>query len=276
MWIDFHDADFPNFSQHIEGLILLLRAYHANLYNQPVHPLIYYVSRLSVATDACIGFFGDKQRFPSELIPRDNSWTKQFLHPTDMPRVLVEFSRAEWMRQISSFRRWTVVQRGQADYEDPFVEEAIARQGATLASQITAWANHIIPAVDKVDDTPTFNSGYGESYSQMSVDLFNLPRAQFADTCHNEMTLTYYGLLLLVSYTTYPHGGHLPYPRGTIAVKFCQSFASFSDSGEMDIVNQLLHLFFARLTFDESFPQGIFLCFWLMKSGDGAMINGRG
>jgi hypothetical protein len=48
-----------------------------------------------------------------------------------------------------------------------------------------------------------------------SIDPFN--RSLQVIGIH-EMTLTYYGLFL-VSYYSYPQGGHLPYLRGEIAVK---------------------------------------------------------
>jgi hypothetical protein len=226
-----------------------------------------------MVTDSCIGFFGDKQRFPSELIPRDNSWTEHYVHHRDVPLVLVEFSRAEWMRSISNFRRWAVAQRAAAGYEDSFVEDAIARQGDALTAEIVAWAERTIPKYEENELQSPSNDlvnskGYGyydrETIPQSSPTFLHFPRATFQDKTHSELNLTYYGLLLLVSYSAYPHGGHLPYSRWQSAVKFCRCFAAHPAPEEMGIVNRVLHLFFARLTFDESFPRGISTGVWLI------------
>ena len=94
------------------------------------------------------------------------------------------------------------------------------------------------------------------SLCRVSDQFLSFPQLHFQDRNHNETTLTYLGLLLLVSYSTYPHAGHLPFSRWEVAVKYCQSYAAFPEKEEMGIFNRILHLFYARLTFDESFPQG--------------------
>jgi hypothetical protein len=192
---------------------------------------------------------------------------ESFLHPADIPRVVVEFTRAEWMRTISNFRQWAVAQREAAGFEDAFVEEAIARQGDAITAGIVAWGDRHIPKYKEipgpstqafqVTQEPNPYGFYGQQMVSLDPHTFvHFPRAQFQDQWHNEMTLTYLGLLLLVSYSTYPQSGHLPFSRWELAVKFCQCFAAYPDPEKMGIVNRLLHMFFARLTFDETFPQG--------------------
>jgi hypothetical protein len=272
-WIDFLRADFHSFNIHIEGVITLLRSYHKSINGKPFPPVVSYVARISCMVDSCIGFYGDKQRFPAELIPRDHNWIKTFLHPDEIPRAIVEFTRSEWMRTISNFRRWASTQRAAAGFEDPFIEEAIARQGDAISADIVNWANHTIPKyIETPSTTPVKNlnvvqgdANYCSSYFEqpMTTSSFDphqflqFPRAQFQNQAHNEMTLIYLGLLLLVSYSTYPQPGHLPFTRWELAVKFCQCFAAVPDHEEVGLVNRIVHLFYARLTFDESFPQGI-------------------
>jgi hypothetical protein len=277
-WIDFLRADFNSFNHHIEGVILLLRSYHTSTPGNKFPPTVNYVAMLSCMTDACIGFYGDKQRFPAELIPRDHHWVETFVHPDEVPRALVTFGRGRWMRTIANFKRWASAQRAAAGFEDPFIEEAIARQGDAITADIVAWADRSIP---KYIETPTTsptetvlvaqgNDDYSSYFQEpmTSIDphqFLHFPRVQFQSRAHNESTLIYFGLLLLVSYCTYPQAGHLPFSRWEIAVKFCQCFAAFDDPEEMDVINRILHLFYARLTFDESFPEGsssFFLANW--------------
>ena len=268
-WIDFLKADFNSFNHHIEGVILLLRSYRNSLNGKQFPPVICYVVMVASMTDTCISFFGDKQRFPADLIPRDHSWLDIYVHRDDIPRALEYFRRGNWMRTIAKFRRWALTQRAAAAFEDPFVEEAIARQGDAITSDIIAWADRSIPKyIETPNTTPSENDLVAEgdndysSYFQQPMMTFDphqflhFPRVQFQNRAHNEATLIYLGLLLLVSYCAYPQAGHLPFSRCELAVKFCQCFAAFPEPEEMDPVNRILHLFYARLTFDDSFPQG--------------------
>lgn len=221
-------------------------------------------------SDACIGFFGDNQRFPDDLIPHDHNWLDIYVHRDEIPRALVYFARVRWMRTIANLRRWAQTQRAAADFEDPFIEESIARQADAITADIVAWADRTIPKYTETATTAPAETvlvaecnNDDSSYFQQPMSLFDphqflqFPRVQFHDQAHNEMTLMYLGLLLLVSYCTYPPLGDLPFSRWELAVKFCQCFAAFPEAEEMDPVNRILHLFYARLTFDDSFPQGI-------------------
>ena len=268
-WIDFLKADFNSFNHHIEGVILLLRSYHNSLNGEQFPPIICYVTMVASMIDACISFFGNKQQFPADLIPKDHSWLEIYVHRDEIPHALEYFERGNWMRTIANFRQWALTQRAAAGFEDPFVEEAIARQGDAITSHIVTWADCNIPKyIETPDITPTTNDLLAEcdndysSYFQQPMTTFDphqfvlFPRVLFESRTHNEVTLSYLGLLLLVSYCTYPQSGHLPFSRWELAVKFCQCFAAFPDAEEMDPVNRILHLFYARLTFDDSFPQG--------------------
>lgn len=270
-WIDFLRADFHSFNIHIEGVITLLRSYHNSLNRKLVPPVVNYIARISCLIDSCIGFYGDKQRFPDELIPRDHTWIKTFLPPDEIPRAIVEFTRSEWMRTISTFRRWASTQRAAAGgFEDPFVEEAIARQGDVIAGDIVNWANRTIPkyietlSTMSIDDHAAQGYNYCSSYLEQPIltttfdphQFLNFPRVQFQSEDNCETTMIYLGLLLLVSYSTYPQSGHLPFSRWELAVKFCQCFAAVPNHEEVSMINRIFHLFYARLTFDESFPKG--------------------
>ena len=269
-WIDFLRADFSSFNLHIEGVILLLRSYHNSLNGKQFPPVVCYIIMVASMTDTCISLFGDEQRFPADLIPRDHSWLNIYVHRDEIPRALEYFGRSHWMKTIANFRRWALMQRAAAGFEDPFIEEAIARQGDAISSDIIAWADQSIPQYTETSkSTPTENllaNGDGHeyygSYLQQPMTTFdphqflNYPRVQFQNRAHNEVTLIYLGLLLLVSYCMYPQVGHLPFSRWELAIKFCQCFAAFPEPEEMDPVNRILHLFYARLTFDDSFPQG--------------------
>ena len=268
-WIDFLKADFNSFNHHIEGVILLLRSYHNSLNGKQFPPAICYVIMVTSMTDTCIGYFGGKQRFPDNLIPRDNNWLELYIHHDEIPRALEYFGRGNWMRTIANFRRWASRQRAAVGFDDPFIEEAIARQGDAITSDIIAWADHSISKYTETpNNTPTEDIHAADcgndynSYFQQPMTAFDshqflqYPRVQFQNRAHNEVTLVYLGLLLLVSYCMCPQPGHLPFSRWELAVKFCQCFAAFPEPEEMDPVNRILHLFYARLTFDDSFPQG--------------------
>lgn len=224
-------------------------------------------------SDACIGFFGDKLRFPSELLSQEHTWLEAYLLPHESSRALIQFTRSEYLRTISNFRHWASTQRATASFGDPFVEEAIARQCDAITSDIIAWADRTIPQPIETPTTlPLSNvmaiegdDGY-TSYFEPQLALYciseqflSYPRLQFQDRAHTEMTLTSLGLLLLVSYSTYPQSGHVPFSRWEVAVKFCQCYAAYPDKEEMGVINRILHLFYARLAFDESFPQGSLL-----------------
>src|ERR1700736_120029 len=107
------------------------------------------------------------------------------------------------MRTISNFKRCAIAQREAAEFEDPFVEEAIARQGDALTAEIVAWAERTIPKYEEIHSAPpqTFVDSEGNTYSShygqpiVSTDQHSFvyfPRAQFQDKWHNEMTLTYH------------------------------------------------------------------------------------
>jgi hypothetical protein len=263
-WIDFLRADFNSFNCHMKGVIVLLRSYKNSLNGKPFPSTVCYALMVTSMFDACIAFFGGNQPFPIEVILRDHSWLDIYVHRDEIPRALIHFSRGEWMRTIANFRRWARTQRATGDFEDPFIEEAIERQGNAITSDIVAWADRSMP---KYIETPATNPAEGNSdytpYSQQPISSFNphqflqYPRVQFQNRAHNEMILIYFGLLLLVSYSTYPQSGHLPFLRRELAVKFCQCFAAYPEAEDMDPVNRVLHLFYARLTFDDSSPQGI-------------------
>jgi hypothetical protein len=220
-----------------------------------------------------MGFFGDKLRFPSELLSLDHTWLEAYLLPHEIPRVLIQFTCNEYLRTISNFRHWASTQRATAGFGDPFVEEAIARQGDAMTSDIIAWADRTIPRPIETPATLPFsnlmtiegNDGYTSYFETqpalycLSEQFLSFPRLQFQDRAHTEMTLTSLGLLLLVSYSTYPQSGHVPFSRWELAVKFCQCYAAYPDKHEIGVINRIFHLFYARLTFDESFPQGTFL-----------------
>ena len=267
-WINFLRADFNSFAHHAEGLILALRSYKNALNGKPFPPTISYLAMVSCMSDSCIGFFGDRQRFPADLIPRNLDWLDIYVHRDEIPRALVCFGRAEWMRTVADFKRWAQAQRAIAGHEDSFVEEAIARQGDAITANIVAWGERNIPKYEEISSeskecslVPPGDTDYS-SYLQHALStmdqhkFLNFPRVQFQNKAHNEMTLMYVGLLLLVSYCVYPHAGHLPFSRWKLAVKFCQCFAAYPVADEMDHINRILHLFYARLTFDDSFPQG--------------------
>jgi len=259
-----------SFNHHIEGVISLLRANRRSLGDKLFPPTISYVAQLSCMTEACTGFFGDRQRFPSDLIPRDYTYLAAYLHPSEIPRALSEFTHIDYVRTISKFRRWASTQRSMAGFDDPFVQEAIVRQGDAITAEIVAWADRTIPQpietpatiplndVLAIEGNGDYSSYFAPHTSLCSVpdQFLGFPLLHFQDRNHNEMTLAYLGLLLLVSYSVYPHPGHLPYPRWEVAVKFCQCYAAFPNKNQMSFVNRILYLFYARLTFDESFPQG--------------------
>jgi hypothetical protein len=270
-WTDFLMADFSSFNHHIEGVILLLRSYQQTLQGRPFPPVTSYVATASCSADACIGFYGDKQRFPAELIPRDRCWVETFAHRDEISCANVALGKSTWMRSIANFRRWASTQREAAGFEDPFIEEAIARQGDTITAEIVAWAEKNIPKYTEIPPTPLtsqfalLSPGTRNDYScyfrgsTMASDLrqfLHFPKVQFQDRAHCEITLGYLGLLLLVSFSTYPKPGHLPFSRWELAIKFCQCFAAHDNPEEMDMITRLLHMFYARLTFDKSFPQG--------------------
>ena len=226
------------------------------------------MSMVSVMSDSCIGFFGDRERFPSDLIPKDHGWLKSYVHPDEIPRALISFARCNWMKTVSSFKRWAAAQREAAGgFEDSFIEEAISRQEDIITAEIVAWADRKIPKcletrtpIDHplMDEDNEFGSYFREPLAPYDPHRFlHFPKVQFQNRAHTEMTLLYLGLLLLVSYSAYPHAGHLPFTRWETAVKFCQCFAAHPNPEEMDPVNRILHLFYARLTFDDSFPQGM-------------------
>lgn len=292
-WTDFLRADFPSFNYHVEGLVLLLQSYKASLNGSPFSPSMSLVSQIGSMKDACIAFFGDKQRFPSDLVPRDHKWLQAFLHTDDIARATVFFRRSEWMRTVSTFKKWAATQRAAVGFEDPFVEEAIARQGDAITADIVAWGEHALP---KYIETPTSSPGTEALIDFESSDEFSpyfshpvtpqsdahqflhFPKVEFQSTDENEMALVYLGLLLLMSYSTYPQIGHLPFSRWELAVKFCQCFAAFPEHDDMDIINRILHLFYARITFDDSFPQGTKSLLFLtndIQKGNGVIINGR-
>jgi hypothetical protein len=222
-------------------------------------------------SDACTGFFGNELRFPSELLPQDHIWLEAYLLPHEIPRAVIHITRSEYLRTISDFRRWASTQRATTGFDDPFVEEAIARQGDAITTDIIDWANRTIP--QPIETPTTFpisnvlaiegndgDTSYFEPQPALyciSEQFLTFPQLHFLDHAHTEMTLTSLGLLLLVSYSTYPQSGHLPYSRWEVAVKFCQCYAAYPEKEEMGVINRVLHLFYARLTFDESFPQGI-------------------
>jgi hypothetical protein len=269
--IDFLRADFNPFSNHIEGVILTLKSYTTNLDGKPFHPTVSFISMICCMSDGCIGFFGDKERFPDDLFPRDFGWVDTFIHRDEIPRALVVFGRVEWVRIIARFRRWAETQRRATGRErKPFVEEAIARQGDAITEQILAWGDRSIPKYEELrapgPSRPALilrrDGGYNDYIENpiASIDshqFLQFPLVQFQNKEHNEMVMLYLGLLLLVSYSAYPESGSLPVSRWELAVQFCQCFAAYPDKEGMDSVNQILHLFYARLTFDDSFPQGM-------------------
>jgi hypothetical protein len=183
------------------------------------------------------------------------------------------------MKTICNFRRWASTQRAAAGFEDPFVEEAIARQGDVIASGIINWANRTIPThiempsiTQRKDDAAKGYNWSSSCFEQQTGSPFdphqflNFPKVHFQSAAHNEMTMIYLGLLLLVSYSAYPQSGHLPFSRWELAVKFCQCFAAVPNHEEMSMVNRIFHLFYARITFDESFPKGITSLLTLLMS----------
>ena len=290
-WIDFLRADFNSFAHHIEGVILALRSYKFALNGKPFPPAISYLAMVSCMSDSCIGFFGDRQRFPADLIPRNYDWLDIYVHRDEIPRALVCFRRAEWMRTVANFKLWAHAQRAAAGHEDSFVEEAIVRQGDAIMADIVAWGERSIPKYEEIGSPEehtlvSHGNDYYSSYFQHPTTahtldphkFLNFPRVQFQNKAHIEMTLMYIGVLLLVSYATYPRAGHLPFSRWELAVKFCQCFAAYLEADEMDPVNRILHLFYARLTFDDSFPQGTNHLVSIPNSVQneyGVIINGR-
>ena len=269
-WIDFLRADFNSFAHHIEGVISALRSYKTALNGKPFPATISYLAMLCCMSDSCIGFFGDKQRFPADLIPRNHDWLNIYVHKDEIPRALLWFRRSEWMRIIANFKRWAQAQRAAAGPENSFVEEAIAGQGDAIMADIVAWGERSIPKYEEVGSPDEHTlvphgknkhcSDFQPAMTTCTLDphkFLNFPRAQFQNKTHNEMTLMYIGLLLLVSYSSHPQAGPLPYSRWELAVKYCQCFAAYRVPDEMDPINRILHLFYARLTFDDSFRQGI-------------------
>jgi len=288
-WIDFLRADFNSFAHHIEGVVFALRSYKNTLNGKPFPPTVSYLTMVTCMSDSCIGFFGDRQRFPADLIPRNLDWLDIYVHRDEMPRAMVGFGRSGWMRTIANFKRWAQAQRAAAGQGDSFVEEAIARQGDAITAEIVAWGERSIPKYEEISTvskqtlvTPDCGSyGYYFQPHLRPSDqgrFLNFPIIRFQDKAHNEMTLLYVGLLLLVSYSTYPQAGHMPFSRWELAVKFCQCFAAYPVPEEMDPINRILHLFYARLTFDDSFPQGTHRLVHVPNTAQndcGAIFSGR-
>jgi hypothetical protein len=245
-------GDFQKVHNHLKGIaIMYTRFLEANV---RVSPLLKYIAAVCGYLDTVPGLTGWPLAIPEDILPPDILWLKDLKITAESNQwIQHDFKHVDFQRQIARYKFWATSQRKLERHSEKD-EIKIVEHGHRIIRLLQEWQALNIPPY--TEETLSFESSPLNDTTDPPRFL-RYPRCRFDSPLHAEIHLQFYGLILITSFIISPCPGSVSEDRIDTAIKYCQCLAAMgSNPGAMALGTRTFGQFYARLTFDDIYPEG--------------------
>jgi hypothetical protein len=235
-------GEFQKTHNHLKGMSLMYLAYMKKP-GAEASLLMQYMAESAAYLDTLPGLLGYPLSIADEILPEDTDWFKHLMTTPESER---------WIRMDLKHVRF---QRRVVDAYNDKDEIEILQEGLELIEEIHAWQEKNIPPY--FEETRLFESDQDEDINNTRRFL-NYTRLKFESPLHCEIHLLFCQLILIITFVIDPSPGSTSQLRVDAAVKYCQCLAALGPSPSSGApATRTFGQFYARLTFDDAFPEGV-------------------
>ena len=167
----------------------------------------------------------------------------------------MDLKHVRFQRRAVDFKYRATQRRKENAYNDK-EEMEILEEGLELIEEIHAWQEKNIPPY--FEETPRLPESDEDEDINNSRRFLNYTRLKFESPLHCKIHLLFYQLILIITFVIDPSPGSTSQLRVDAAVKYCQSLAALGPSPSAGApATRTFGQFYARLTFDDAFPEGV-------------------